>query len=87
LKELQPHGKGIVGKGFAINDMCARMEMAGERSNGNILMGRPGIFCQNAGAVKTDINCGSDLAPVIFKTVEFDQHVLGHAALGPDRRK
>jgi hypothetical protein len=41
LKQLQAHGKGITGNGFAINDMCTGMEMAGEGSNGDVLIGRP----------------------------------------------
>ncbi len=44
MKKLQPHRKGIVWKGFAVNDMRARMEMTGERPNGNILIGRPSAF-------------------------------------------
>jgi hypothetical protein len=44
VRQLQPHGEGIVWQGFAVNDMRARMEMAGEGSNGNILIGRPGAF-------------------------------------------
>ena len=87
LKQLQPHGKGIVWKGLAINDMRARVEMAGEGSNGNILIERPGAFRQNADAVKTDVNCGSDLARGTLETVELDQHLFGDAAFGPDRRE
>jgi hypothetical protein len=52
--------------------MCARIEMAGDRSNGNILIGRPGIFRQNSGAVKTDVDRGRNLMRGIFETVEFD---------------
>src|SRR5260370_17148484 len=72
---------------FAIDDVCARIEIAGNRSNGNILIGSPGGFRQNAGAVGADVDRGSNLMRGILKTVELDQHLLGDAAFGPDRRK
>src|SRR5260370_33878920 len=61
LKQFQPNGKGRVRKGFAMNDVCAQRELAGNRSNGNILVGRPRKVRQNAGPVRTDLRCGTDL--------------------------
>src|SRR5438309_6470200 len=72
---------------FAINDVCARIEIAGDRSNGNILIGSPGGFRQNAGTVGADVDRGRNLMCGILKTVELDQHLLGDAAFGPDRRE
>lgn len=62
------------------------MEMAGEGSKGNILIGRPGTLHQDAGAVKADVNCGSDLVRGILETVELEQQLHGGAAFSPDRR-
>jgi len=87
LKQFQPNGKGRVRKGFAMNDVCAQRELAGNRPNGNILIGRPEMFRQNAGPVRTDVRCGRDLVRGILETVELDHHLFGDAAFGPHRRE
>src|SRR5260370_16425491 len=83
LKQFQPNGKGRVRKGFAMNDVCAQRELAGNGSNGNILIGRPGMFRQNAGPVRTDVRCGRDLVPGILETPEVDPHPFSCSAFGP----
>ena len=50
-------------------------------------MGRPGGFCQNTGPVGADVDRGRNLMCGILKTAELDQHLLGDAAFGPDRRE
>ena len=87
LKQLQPDGKGTVGKGLAINNMRAAIEIAGDQSDGNSLIGGPRSFRQNPGAVKANVDRGRNLMCGILKTVELDQHLLGDTAFGPDRRE
>jgi len=52
-----------------------------------MLIGRPGNFRQNAGAVEANVDRGRNFMGGILKTVELDQHLLGGTAFGPDRRE
>src|SRR4029077_9181281 len=70
LKQLQSDGIGLVGKGFAINDVCAGIETTVNRSNGDILIGRPGSLRQNAGAVKANVDGRGNLMGGILNAIE-----------------
>ena len=61
--------------------------MAGEGPNGNILIGLPRAFRQNAGAVKADVYRERNLMCSVLETVEFEQHLPGDAAFRSNRRE
>src|SRR5260370_42430100 len=86
LKQFQPNGKGRVRKGFAMNDVCAQRELAGNGSNGNTLIGPPGMFRQNAAPVRTYGPCGRDLLRGLLETAHVDHHLLCDVPLGPNQK-
>src|SRR5256885_235776 len=63
------------------------MVIARNSSQGNILMGLPRPFRQNADTAIADVDRGGNLVRGALKTAEFDQHLFRNAAFGPDRRK
>src|SRR5437899_9202193 len=87
LKQFQPDGKGMVRKGFAVNDVCARIVIPGNSSQRNILIGLPRPFRQNAYTVIANVDRGCNFVRRALKTAEFDQHLFWNAPFGPDRWK
>src|SRR6266404_8172105 len=63
------------------------MVIAGDCSQGNVLVGLPRYFHQNLHAVMANVDRGGNLMRGILKTAEFDQYLFRNAAFGPDRGK
>src|SRR6266571_125830 len=85
-KKLHPHDESSVFPLLAVDHAGKAVEAALERANVEALVGRPLLFRQNAGAVKTHIPGGRHFVGDQVQAHQRYGHFERSAILGPPRR-